>query len=44
MIQTHNYDLYPQGEYDAPWEDDDIEEELECLQTWDDFLSEEDEK
>jgi hypothetical protein len=22
MIKTHNYDLYPQGEYDAPWEED----------------------
>ena len=22
MIATHNYDIYPQGEYDAPWEDE----------------------
>lgn len=22
MITTHNYDIYPQGEYDAPWEDE----------------------
>ena len=26
MIKTHNYDLYPQGEYDAPWEDDENDE------------------